>query len=74
MNLVYKNFLILEEEGAIINLQDIAFAKVMYDANKKKYELKLSFIDSETLEIPYETLKEAEARLHSIFKAIGAMK
>ncbi len=74
MNLVYKNFLILEEEGAIINLQDIAFAKVLYDSERKKYELRLSFIDSGVLEIHYETLDEAEKRLHSIFKAIGSMK
>lgn len=74
MNIVYKNYLILEEEGVIINLTDIAFTKITYDSTSKKYDLKISFIDSDTLEIGYETLEEADRRLHSIFKAIGSMK
>ena len=69
---VNKNFALLEEEGKIINLEDISFINV-YSSNGK-FKLSLMFKQMDGFDILYDTLAEAEQRLHDIFKAIGAMK
>lgn len=69
---VNKNFALLEEEGKIINLEDISFINV-YSSNGK-FKLSLMFKQMDGFDILYDTLEEAEQRLHDIFKAMGAMK
>lgn len=69
---VNKNFALLEEEGKIINLEDISFINI-YSSNGK-FKLSLMFKQMDGFDILYDTLEEAEQRLHSIFKAIGSMK
>ena len=69
---VNKNFALLEEEGKIINLEDISFINV-YSSNGK-FKLSLMFKQMDGFDILYDTLEEAEERLHDIFKAMGAMK
>lgn len=69
---VNKNFALLEEEGKIINLEDISFINV-YSSNGK-FKLSLMFKQMDGFDILYDTLEEAEQRLHDIFKAIGVMK
>ena len=69
---VNKNFALLEEEGKIINLEDISFINI-YSSNGK-FKLSLMFKQMDGFDILYDTLAEAEQRLHDIFKAIGAMK
>jgi hypothetical protein len=69
---VNKNFALLEEEGKIINLEDISFVNI-YSSNGK-FKLSLMFKQMDGFDILYDTLAEAEQRLHDIFKAIGAMK
>lgn len=69
---VNKNFALLEEEGKIINLEDISFINV-YGSNGK-FKLSLMFKQMDGFDILYDTLEEAEQRLHDIFKAIGSIK
>ena len=69
---VNKNFALLEEEGKIINLEDISFINV-YSSNGK-FKLSLMFKQMDGFDILYDTLEEAEQRLHDIFKAMGSMK
>jgi hypothetical protein len=69
---VNKNFALLEEEGKIINLEDISFVNI-YGSNGK-FKLSLMFKQMDGFDILYDTLEEAEQRLHDIFKAIGVMK
>ena len=71
---VFKNFALMEEEGKLINLTEIAYINTYYSANSRKYLLDITFKQMDGFEIPYDSLAEAEARLHDIYKAIGVMK
>lgn len=69
-----KQFFILEEEGAIVNANDISYVRVKYDNTTKKYNLIISFIQSEkSFAIGYETLIEAERKLNEIFTVMGLL-
>ena len=69
---VNKNFALLEEEGKIINLEDISFINI-YGSNGK-FKLSLMFKQMDGFDILYDTLEEAENVLHDIFKAMGNIK
>ena len=68
-----NKFFLLEEEGLILNLEDIAFVKVVF--SDSKYKLQIGFTKlGNVIDVKYNTLKEAEARLNDIFKAMGMIK
>ena len=70
---VNNQFLLLEEEGLILNLNDISYVKVTFDGSK--YVLNLGFTKlGNDIDIRYNSLAEAENALHDIFKAMGNIK
>ena len=70
---VNNQFLLLEEEGLILNLNDISYIKVAF--NGSKYVLNIGFTKlGNDIDVKYNSLTEAENTLHDIFKAMGNIK
>ena len=70
---VNNQFLLLEEEGLILNLNDISYIKVAF--NGSKYVLNIGFTKlGNDIDVKCNSLTEAERTLYDIFKAMGDIK
>lgn len=70
---VNNQFLLLEEEGLILNLNDISYIKVAFNGSKHVLNIGFTKLGND-IDVKYNSLTEAENTLYDIFKAMGDIK